>query len=115
MIAKVKKRFQKTSRTLNLLKENVISQIIEENKGSQIPLKRIKEIYGVKTNFNDFSISSLRKFMIKKMNMRFRRTITVNVMKKHCRFNLISHLFAKKFIEHFHRNKSFIFVDESSF
>ena len=98
-----------------LLKANVIAQILKETSGQQISLKTMKELYENKTNFKDFSITTLRKFVRQRMNLRYRRTISVNIKRKQYWFQVMNHLFAKKFIEHIYQNKTFIFIDETSF
>jgi len=97
------------------LDERVIKQILNENKGHHISIKKIKEEYKRKTNFGDFSLQTLWKFLKKRMNYRFRKVSLVSSKRKQNRFNVMNHLFSKKYIDHISRNKKFIYIDECSF
>jgi len=100
---------------LKLIDEKVIKQILKENSGKQISLRKIKEAYCNKTNFHDISTSTIHKFMRKRMNLRFRKIKCTSIKRNQNRFVVINHLFCKKYIQHITMSKSIIFIDESSF
>ena len=105
------KRFKKMS----LIKENIIRSILNENKTTHVSLKRIRLRYEEKTGNCNFSIYTLRKFMRSKMNLRYKKVVTINAKRNENRHLLMKHLFLKKFIDHHLNCKTFIYIDESSF
>ena len=101
--------------TQKLFQPDVITKILREHSGQQMSLKRIKDIYEKKTNFNKFSLSTFRKYVRQRLNFRFKKVVSINVKRKQHRFKVMNSVFAKKFIQHTCQNKTFIFIDESSF
>ena len=96
--------------------EGGIRQTSKTTEKWQIERKRRKiKKYKKKTNFGDFSIQTLWKFLKKRMNFRFRKVTLVSTKRRQNRFNVMNHLFSKKYIDHISKNKSIIYIDECSF
>lgn len=100
---------------LNLIDENVITSILKDNRGRYLSIKKMLEIFSRRTKINNISVETFRKFLKKRMNLRFRKVSCVSHKRKQNRFNVINHLFSKKYIQHIMENKSIIYIDESSF
>ena len=78
-------------------------------------VRKIKEAYCNKVNYHDISVTTLHKFMKKRMNLRFKKLNLTSIKRKQNRFVVINHLFCKKFIQHITNSKNIIFIDETCF
>ena len=100
---------------MNLIKEKVVSSILNENKRNHISLKKVLHRYAEKTGSCNFSTYTLRRFMRTKLNLRYRKIMTINAKRNENRFIIMKNLFFKKIIDLLHKGKSFVYIDESSF
>lgn len=106
--------FNKRTKMMNM-KANLLVDIINSNKSTQLSLSKIREIYYQKDNSICFSLETLRKFLRNKLRCTFRRLKLRNKEVYQKNYPFIQSVFLRKIIEIVLNKEDIIYIDESGF
>ena len=107
-----KKEFRRAKIKLD---STVLKKILFESKYKSLNLKEIKQEYYKITNFNSFSITTLRRFLNQKMNYGYCTHDVLHYKTESLKNRVMNVVFFNAFCYHLSKNCYFIYVDESSF
>lgn len=96
------------------LQKSTIKQILNNNKGKAMTLKQIREAYISITKENGFSISSLRRQMLKEMGFQYTTTLIKNKKINTLQNHIMLLLYLQKIARDLSNNSTLFFLDETN-
>jgi len=107
-----KKEFRRAKIRLD---SSILKKILLESKYKSLNLKEIKEEYFKITNFKNFSITTLRRFLTQGMNYKYCAHDVFHYKTESLKNRIMNIVFFNAYCYHLKNNCYFIYVDESSF